>query len=682
MGRGPELAQLLATVQGMQAAGKGRFVLLSGSAGVGKSRLVAELHDRLTVANGADLTWLEGRCLELMSDTACGPFRDILRAFADFDPDAESETRAQRFVEQLATLWRQAAQPAAQLAEVTSFLANLLSLRLPAGYLSMGRLAPEEAHFRTVAALVSFAVALAKRKPTVLVLEDLHWADAHSLRVVERLAASLPTAPLAVICVLRPEADRLLALRKAARACPAQALELQLAELTEQESRLLVEQLLTGSPLPAELESLILEPAEGNPFFLEETLRTLIDDGILVRQGEAWSIDAARLQHAQGMTPERVPAAVQSILLSRIDHQPVHLRKLLQAAAVIGREAPLALLGRLLPAGTNLSALLAALEQDGLLVPDPAKPRTQVIFRHALQQAAAYQTIGSGERRALHGRVALAIEALWPAQRDEHVEQLAYHYSRSDDVEKAVDYLVKAAERARELFLNSTASGFFAHALALHGQLPAPAARRGSRAMILASLGQVQHTAGDHLAAAESLQQAFDEGLAAGLPTPMLARWAYWLADARYWCLDNQGVLDACARAFAVLPIEPDSLEAVLLNQQMAGAYEALGDAERFYAISLQTAQVIRRLPFCEELTSPYHHVIDACLARKEVARAWEFIEALRSQAQAVGNLRALAKAEFIAARTCSETGRLAEALARGEAALALAQQAGDAAMH
>ncbi len=106
---------------------------------------------------------------------------------------------AQRFVVQLATLWRQAAQPAAQLAEVTAFLANLLSLRLPAGYLSMGRLAPEEAHFRTVAALVSLAVALAKRKPTVLVLEDLHWADAHSLRVVERLAASLPTAPLAVV---------------------------------------------------------------------------------------------------------------------------------------------------------------------------------------------------------------------------------------------------------------------------------------------------------------------------------------------------------------------------------------------------------------------------------------------------------------------------------------------------
>ena len=116
----------------------------------------------------------------------------------------------------------------------------------------------------------------------------------------------------------------------------------------------------------------------------------------------------------------------------------------------------------------------------------------------------------------------------------------------------------------------------------------------------------------------------------------------------------------------------------MLLNQQMAGAYGGLGDVERFQAISLQTAQTIRRLPFCEELTSPYHHVIDAYLARKEVARAWEFIEALRKQAQAAGNLRALAKAEFIAARTCSETGRHGEALARGEAALALAQKTGD----
>ena len=141
-----------------------------------------------------------------------------------------------------------------------------------------------------------------------------------------------------------------------------------------------------------------------------------------------------------------------------------------------------------------------------------------------------------------------------------------------------------------------------------------------------------------------------------------------------------QGVIETCGRAFAALPIARESLEAVLLNQQMAGAYGGLGDAQRFQAISLQTAEILPSLPFCEELSSPYHHVIDAHLARKEVARAATFIAALRSHAQAVGNLRAQAKAEFIAARTCSETGRFAEALACGEQALTLAEKAGDAA--
>ena len=507
VGRGLEIAQLLEALRQMQATGEGRFIVVSGAAGVGKSRLVAELHDRLVVEDAADLTWLEGRCLELTSDTAYGPFREIVRAFARFNPDTDDEaTRAQRLLEQLTSLWQQAGQPETQLGEVAPFLANLLSLRLPPDYASMRSLAPEEAHFRTVDAIVSFASALGRRKPTVLVFEDLHWADPHSLNVVQRLATRIPEAPLAIVCVLRPEPDFSAALRRAAQGCPAHAVEIQLAELSEPESRLLVEQLLKLSPLPAALGSLALEQAEGNPFFIEETLHTLIDDGILVRQGEAWHVDAQRLQQARaapsipvatrkctydipgisqipGMSAaiSHVPESVQSVLLSRLDRQPAHLRKALQVAAVIGREAPLALLGRLLPAATNIPALLAMLEQAGFLVADPAHPRTQVIFRHVLQQAVAYQTIGSAERRALHGRVAQAIESLWPEQQAERVEQLAYHYSRSDDTAKAVEFLVKAGERSQRLFLNSAAIAFFEQALALQAQLPDREAQRIAR---------------------------------------------------------------------------------------------------------------------------------------------------------------------------------------------------------
>ena len=286
--------------------------------------------------------------------------------------------------------------------------------------------------------------ALSRRQPTLLVLEDVHWADAHSLRVVERLAAQLGATPLALCCVLRPEPDPLNMVRQAAQACPTEAVAINLTELTAAESRSLAEQLLQRCPLPPELDAFVVARAEGNPFFLEETLRTLIDDGILVRQDDGWSVDVARMPQFLGMAAGRVPDAVQSVLLSRIDRQPAHLRRILQTAAVIGREAPIALLGQLLPAGATLLPALAALEKDGFLETDPAHLRTQVRFHHALQQAAAYQTLGSNERRARHGQVAAAIEALWPTQRVDHAEQLAYHYSRSDNVTKAVEYLLKA----------------------------------------------------------------------------------------------------------------------------------------------------------------------------------------------------------------------------------------------
>lgn len=297
-----------------------------------------------------------------------------------------------------------------------------------------------------------------------------------------------------------------------------------------------------------------------------------------------------------------------------------------------------------------------------------------------LQQAVAYQTLGAADRRALHGQVAQAAAAAWPQQEEEHVEQLAYHYSRSDNTPKAVEYLGKAGARAQGLFLNAAAITFYTNALALLPALPENSARHETRARLLAGLGRVQHTIGDYSTAAQNLQQAVEEGMAAGLPPTEQVQWTYWLADALYWSGDYEAMLAACERAFALLPIAPATQEAIMLNQQMAGAHAALGDAERFITISLQTAENIRELPFVEELASPYHHVIDACLARKQVERAWEFTGALHDQAQGAGNLRALAKAEFIAARICSETGRHAEALARGEAALDLAHKTGDTA--
>jgi tetratricopeptide (TPR) repeat protein len=680
IGRDQEIAGLLAAVRRVRTDGTGCLIQIGGAPGVGKSRLVAELHARLQIEDAAGLTWLEGRCTELTSDTAYGPFREILRAFARFLPEDPDDVKVARLHALLVTLWQRAGLPRAQLDEVMPFLGNLLSLPAPHGKVAIAALAAEEIHYRTVEAIAAFVAVLGRNNPTVLVVEDLQWADPHSLVVVHQVAARLPEFPLALLCVTRPEPHTLRSLEIAARVCPQRALAVQLADLSPHESRKLVEQLLHLSSVPPALDPLVIGRTEGNPFYIEESLRSLIDADVLVPDNGAWSVDESRLRQVTSVTSDQVPQAVQSVLLSRIDSQPPHIRKALQAAAVVGREVPLVLYSRLLPAGTNLTALIPALEETGFLLTDPAHPHTGIMFRHVLQQMVAYQTVGSAERRALHGRVAQAIAALWPEQEAENVEQLAYHYSRSDDAGKAVEYLARAGARAQQLFLNATAIASYEQALARLGQIADRDDRRTEQARLLASLGRVQHTVGDFAAAAKNLGQAFDLGLTADLPVAELARWAYWQTDALYWAGDAQAVLAACEHAFATLPIVPESQEAAMLNQQMAGAYLSLGPKERFVAISLQTAEYILHLPFSEELASPYHHVIDACLAGKEVDRAWVFIDALHGHAEAAGNFRALAKAQFIAARTCSETGRHAEALVHGERALALAQKTGDVA--
>ena len=411
VGRDREIADLLAAARRMMVDQAGCLIQIAGEPGVGKSRLVAELHDRLLVDETTDVTWLEGRCAELTGDTAYGPFREILRGFVRFASDADDdsdEARAQQLVAKLGTLWQQAGLPQAQLGEITPFLGNLLSLQGKWGDVTIGALAAEETHYRTVGAIAAFAGALARSKPTVLVLEDLHWADPHSLVVVQQIAARLGAFPLALVCVTRPEAHTARALDAAARLCQQHMLAIQLAELSPEESRQLVEQLLSLTPLPATpdlagLTALVLERTEGNPLFVEETLRAFIDAGALVRQDGAWSVDEARLRLMAGGTPGHVPEAVQSVLLSRFDSQPPHVRQALQIAAVIGRAVPLVLYSRLLPAGTDAAALLPALEEAGFLLADPAHPHTQLIFRHVLQQAVAYQAIGKATRRALHG---------------------------------------------------------------------------------------------------------------------------------------------------------------------------------------------------------------------------------------------------------------------------------------
>ena len=213
-------------------------------------------------------------------------------------------------------------------------------------------------------------------------------------------------------------------------------------DLTPQQSRQLVQSLLTTQTLPPALQDAILNRAQGNPFFIEEIIRSLIEHGSLYREGEEW-------RARPDIESIDVPDSVQSVILSRVDRLSEDARHTLQTAAVIGR-----LFGRrVLEAATeqtaNLGSVLDELAERAVVYQERTFPEVEYSFKHVLTQQAVYGSIVAGRRAALHRRVAAAIETLYSEDLAGHYEELAYHYEQAGHVDKALEYLLKAGDKAR-----------------------------------------------------------------------------------------------------------------------------------------------------------------------------------------------------------------------------------------
>ena len=242
-----------------------------------------------------------------------------------------------------------------------------------------------------------FLVALARRRPLVLVLEDLHWADSLSLDLISLLMEALPLAPLLLLCVYRPEREHkcwhLGTL--AARKCPSCYSELHLRELTPEQSRQLVESLLTIDSLPAVVKELILERSRGNPFFVEEVVRSLIDAGMVYHDQGAW-------RARDDLDQIQVPESIQSVILSRVDRLQRELKGVLESAAVIGRLFRRRLLEHTTREAIEMERALAELEDRQLIYQERVIPEEEYSFRHVLLQETVYEGILRSRRAGLH----------------------------------------------------------------------------------------------------------------------------------------------------------------------------------------------------------------------------------------------------------------------------------------
>ncbi|MDQ3932126.1 MAG: AAA family ATPase, partial [Actinomycetota bacterium] len=494
VGRTFELSRLEESLAAVMA-GRGRTALVLGEPGIGKSRLVRELRARASEMAG-EVQWARGRCLSFGSNLAYHLLVDVARDLVGI-PAGEHDTLAREVLDKtLDDL--SGADPS-----VAAELAHLLGLPLEGVERQrLEALEPSAVQARYLAALRQLVGGLSAERPLVVVCEDVHWADGSSVELLTRLLPVVDETPLLLIITARPERDvagwRLLG--EVRTRFGESLVEVALGPLPQQAARELADTLALGHRLAPRLSDVVAGKAEGNPLFVEELVRTLLDR--LPQHPEA-VLDEASLAE--------IPDNLHALLLARIDRLPQAARRLLRVAAVIGREFPAALLNEVAtretdadPAGRQLGQLEAA----GLLRLTSARPELVYAFRHALVQDAAYGSLLKSERRRLHGLVGEALERLYPQRRGELAAQLARHFEQAGRPDRAAPYQLEAGERALRRFANR-------EALVLLDKAATQATRSADddqgmrfRLATLLALGEARRANGDIPGAKSAFEQA------------------------------------------------------------------------------------------------------------------------------------------------------------------------------
>jgi ABC-type oligopeptide transport system substrate-binding subunit/class 3 adenylate cyclase len=495
IGREQELETGLEAVDSV-LEGSGGILHVVGEPGIGKTRLLRELRGAVTAApahHGRAL-WMEGRCVSYGESMPYWPFRDLLRSWLGVsgeEPDLRLRVSLRGRLERLFD---------GRAGQIEPYLAQLLGLASdPREVEHLAELSPEALQYRTFEVVRTLLTRLAQDGPVVVALEDLHWADATSVQLLARLLADTETAALLLVLTMRPERDHLAwgVKEEAARDLPHRSREVSLAALSGDSGRELLHAFIGADTLPPEMEQRILEPAEGNPFFLEELIRSFADAGALVRDDDTWRFDHA--------VPIEIPPTIEQVILSRIDRLSSGAHTTLTAASVLGRRFRLPMLQALVPGGEEIREPLTELQRLDLLREGRRWPDPEYRFRHALIQEVAYRTLVRADREGLHRTAAAWLEERYADRLDEVAGLLAHHWLGANDEDKAVAYLVMAGDRARQHYALDEAVGHYRELVPL-------LERRGERqevALVLFKLALALHMSLRFAEANQAYQRAF-----------------------------------------------------------------------------------------------------------------------------------------------------------------------------
>ena len=422
VGREAELAALRQALD-QAGAGHGQVVAVMGEAGVGKSRLVYEgVHAHYTQG------WrvLESASVSYGKATPYFPVVDLLKRYTHVEDADEPRTVRVKVTGQVLTLDETRQETVPALLWLLDVLPDDSSFRT---------LEPAQRRQRTLEALKRVLPRESQVQPVLLGFEDLHWIDAETQALLDSLIDSLPTARLLLLVNYRPEYQH-------GWGSKTYYTQLRLDPLPPASAEAFLDALLGQDPSLAPLKRVLIERTEGNPFFLEESVRTLVETGGLLGAPGAYRL-------AQALTTIQMPATVQAVLAARIDRLPAEEKQVLQAAAVIGTAVPLPLLQAIaeLPEAA-LHRGLAHLQAAEFLYETRLFPERAYTFKHALTQQVAYQSLLTSTRQRYHQQLARELEARFPDTVETQPERLAHHYTEAGLAEPAVEYWQRAGERS------------------------------------------------------------------------------------------------------------------------------------------------------------------------------------------------------------------------------------------
>jgi tetratricopeptide (TPR) repeat protein len=648
VGRDRELAVLhecLARVR----AGRGQVVGLVGEPGVGKSRLLYEFRQSL---ESERVTWLEGHCVAYGQTTPYLPILGMLRTNFQIEEDDNPLQIHEKLREGIHRL-----DPA--LDGILPFLGDVFGL--PGANEALKHLDPKDKRQKTFEAIRTLTVAGSQQRFHVLILEDLHWIDPISEDYLAFLTASLAGVPVLLLTTQRPGYT----VRWADKTYYTQiALDL----LGERETETLVAALLGTRHLPSDLVRFVRDKAEGNPLFMEEITASLLERGMLLRRnGEVlWA----------GGAPVDFPATIQDIIRARIDRLEEPVKRTVQAAAAIGREFGLRLLTRIAEVAANVQHHLETLTRAELIHETRFFPELEYIFKHAVTQDVAYQSLLAKRRRDLHGAIGRAVEDLYADRLDEHAPILAYHYARSEHQEKAIKYALRAGDQAARLYANAEATTYYEQALAMARALPpSPEAQccEIDAALKLAAVGMTrQHIERDQRnverarALAEQLQDQRRLGEA-----------LYWLGRLQYVLGDPAKAIEYAGRSLEIADrLGDETLAAPPVNLMARGYWRS--DPPKARRMIERSVEQMSRLGHKGEEATALGFAAMLFAAAGEFDRALVYADRGLALAQEIQNPLAEAAAYMYRGTLHDQRGENASAIADYKCATRIAERAGD----